>query len=212
MSLNFRSSLSMGLFAWLIIAICSSVDADKGGKDNFIVKYSIKCRFYINPTLLKLWINLRSLIICVTGLCIFQKVKLFFITKSFMNVCTERKLLYFVNWHLIFQHLLTCFRNFKLRCTYFIFLKLCPIFVGPTMCFWWQNQANFVPPSYKLHNPHHPNPIRWLCQFTGTLNDFLNFSIIFFFLQMTKKTISVINWMRWLKIWANLQNKRRMIK
>ena len=91
-------------------------------------------------------------------------------------------------------------------------LKLCPIFVGPTMCFRWQNQANFVPPSYKLHNPHHPNPIRWLCQFTGTLNDFFNFSINFFFLQMTKKTISVINWMRWLKIWANLQNKRRMIK
>ena len=61
------------------------------------------------------------------------------------------------------------------------FLKLIPILVGPTICFRWQNQANFVPPSYKLHNPHHPNPIRWLCQFTGTLNDFFNFSINFFF-------------------------------
>ena len=36
MSLNFRSSLSMGLFAWLmIIAICSSVDVTAEGKEVF---------------------------------------------------------------------------------------------------------------------------------------------------------------------------------
>ena len=54
------------------------------------------------------------------------------------------------------------------------FLKLCPIFVGPTLCqntkysnfleaqsFFDKNQASFIPPSQNQHNPPNNNIGHW---------------------------------------------------